>query len=187
VTEGDNMSTLRPPLCPFVRPSPSVSQFVRCCFCDNFNTIKRYVDETWHVAICRLCTYLFFGSPEHEVLMVSYCGGWLFVVRRRVSFVVRRQCFECKHSREPECDETLSKCLSRHYLGNAFDGSNVWRTLDIERHNNSNWLFGSGELRWSEMIGRFLFLLSTIFWHVFCFPKKTCFIYIKNYIFNTKI
>ena len=47
-----------------------------------------------------------FSLPEHEVLMVSYCGGWLFVVRRRV---VRRQCFECGHSREPDCDETLSK------------------------------------------------------------------------------
>ena len=32
---------------------------------------------------------LFFSSPEHEVLMVSYCGQWLSVVRR-VSCVVRR-------------------------------------------------------------------------------------------------
>jgi len=31
-----------------------------------------------------------FSSPEHEVLMVSYCGQWLSVVRRRVSCVVRR-------------------------------------------------------------------------------------------------
>jgi len=30
------------------------------------------------------------SSPEHEVLMVSYCGQWLSVVRRRVSCVVRR-------------------------------------------------------------------------------------------------
>jgi len=28
------------------------------------------------------------SSHEHEVLIVSYCGGWLFVVRRRVSCVV---------------------------------------------------------------------------------------------------
>ena len=27
----------------------------------------------------------FFSSPKHDVFMVSYCGGWLFVVRRRVS------------------------------------------------------------------------------------------------------
>jgi len=31
-----------------------------------------------------------FSSPEHEVLMVSYCGQWLSVVRRRPSSVVRR-------------------------------------------------------------------------------------------------
>ena len=31
-----------------------------------------------------------FSSPEHEVLMVSYCGQWLSVVRRRPSCVVRR-------------------------------------------------------------------------------------------------
>ena len=33
---------------------------------------------------------IFFSSPEHEVLMVSYCGQWLSVVRRRASCVVRR-------------------------------------------------------------------------------------------------
>ena len=63
-----------------------------------------------------------------------------------------------------------------------------------------NWLFGSGELKWLKMIGHFLFplsskmlyinyvlcwryiihVLSILCWHVFCFPKKTCFIYIKN-------
>ena len=32
----------------------------------------------------------FFSSPEHEVLMVSYCGQWLSVVRRPPSSVVRR-------------------------------------------------------------------------------------------------
>jgi len=32
----------------------------------------------------------FISSPEHELLMVSYCGQWLSVVRRRVSCVVRR-------------------------------------------------------------------------------------------------
>ena len=31
-----------------------------------------------------------FSSPEHEVLMVSYCGQWLSVVRRRPSCVVCR-------------------------------------------------------------------------------------------------
>ena len=34
---------------------------------------------------------LFVSSPEHEVLMVSYCGQWLSVVRRRPSSVV------CQH------------------------------------------------------------------------------------------
>ena len=31
-----------------------------------------------------------FSSPEHEVLMVSYCGQWLSVLRRRVSCIVCR-------------------------------------------------------------------------------------------------
>jgi len=37
-----------------------------------------------------LVHYTFFSSPEHEVLMVSYCGQWLSVVRRRATSVVRR-------------------------------------------------------------------------------------------------
>jgi len=36
------------------------------------------------------CYKSIFSSPEHEVLMVSYCGQWLSVVRRRVSCVVCR-------------------------------------------------------------------------------------------------
>jgi len=32
--------------------------------------------------------YVFFSSPKHDVLKMSYGGGWLFVVRRRVSCVV---------------------------------------------------------------------------------------------------
>ena len=31
--------------------------------------------------------HLFVSSPEHEVLMVSYCGQWLSVVVRRASCV----------------------------------------------------------------------------------------------------
>jgi len=46
---------------------------------------------------------LFISSPEHEVLMVSYCGQWLSVVRRRASSVVRR--------------ETWSEYLFWQYLG----------------------------------------------------------------------
>jgi len=30
----------------------------------------------------------FFSSPKHDVLTVSYSGGWMFVVRRNVSCVV---------------------------------------------------------------------------------------------------
>ena len=63
VTEGDYIFTLRPPSCPSVCPP------VRPIFAD-------------HVAICRLC------SPEHEVFMGSCCCKWLFIVRRRVSWVV---------------------------------------------------------------------------------------------------
>ena len=32
------------------------------------------------------CEFIF-SSPEHEVLMVSYCGQWLSVVRRPSSVV----------------------------------------------------------------------------------------------------
>ena len=45
------------------------------------------------VQSCRtemLCLGLFISSPEHEVLMVSYCGQSMSVVRRP-SCVVRRQ------------------------------------------------------------------------------------------------
>jgi len=37
-----------------------------------------------------LLCHVLISSPEHEVLMVSYCGQWLSVVVRRVSCVVRR-------------------------------------------------------------------------------------------------
>ena len=37
---------------------------------------------------------LFFSSPEHEVLMVSYCGQWLSVVRRASSVVRRPSTFD---------------------------------------------------------------------------------------------
>ena len=39
--------------------------------------------------------FLFFSSPEHEVLMVSYCDQSMSVVRR-ASCVVRRQQFVLK-------------------------------------------------------------------------------------------
>jgi len=35
-------------------------------------------------------TQFVISSPEHEVLMVSYCGQWLSVVVRRASCVVRQ-------------------------------------------------------------------------------------------------
>jgi len=63
--------------------------------------------------------HVFLSSPKHDVLMVSYCGGWLFVVRRRMSCVVN-VCGghnECGHPRKPDCDEYLSKCLSMQYQG----------------------------------------------------------------------
>ena len=40
---------------------------------------------------------ILFSSPEHEVLMVSYCGQWLSVVRRRASCVVRRATCVVRH------------------------------------------------------------------------------------------
>ena len=55
---------------------------------------------------------IFFSSPEHEVLMVSYCGQWLSVIRRRVSCVVRRPSsvnIWCLHSIDHICDPILTK------------------------------------------------------------------------------
>jgi len=46
--------------------------------------------------------------------MVSYCGGWLFVVPRSVLCVVNILSVD---TRKPDCDENLSNCLSRQYLG----------------------------------------------------------------------
>jgi len=43
-------------------------------------------DEQFYRAVCLLYIGSIFSSPEHEVLMVSYCGQW--VVRRRPSSVV---------------------------------------------------------------------------------------------------
>jgi len=56
-----------------------------------------------------LCQCIF-SSPEHEVLMVSYCGQWLSVVRRRASCdVLRVSCVNiwCLHSRDHICDLIL--------------------------------------------------------------------------------
>jgi len=47
------------------------------------NKFKLYLDSAYP-------ENCLFSSPEHEVLMVSYCGQWLSVVRRRPSCVVRR-------------------------------------------------------------------------------------------------
>jgi len=59
-----------------------------------------------------------FSSPKHDVLTVSYCGGWMFVVRRNVSRVVNVLSVDTLEN-PIECDETLSICLSRQYLGKA--------------------------------------------------------------------
>ena len=42
------------------------------------------------IAFVSESTCLVISSPEHEVLMVSYCGQWLSVVRRCPSSVVRQ-------------------------------------------------------------------------------------------------
>jgi len=63
-------------------------------------------DDVW-------CFEMFiFSSPEHEVLMVSYCGQWLSCVVRRPSSVVRRPSsvnIWCLHSRDQICDLILMK------------------------------------------------------------------------------
>ena len=63
------------------------------------------------IQIIFVCVRLF-SSPEHEVLMVSYCGQWLSVVRRRVSCIVCRvSCVNiwCLHSIDHICDPILTK------------------------------------------------------------------------------
>ena len=54
-----------------------------------FASVLRFKNIINVLVILLLC-FCIFSSPEHEVLMVSYCGQWLSVVRRRVSCVVCR-------------------------------------------------------------------------------------------------
>ena len=66
----------------------------RCCNCSGetinvFPSCKLIMDSSTNFQAPPQAAY-FFSSPEHEVLMVSYCGQWLSVVRRRASCVVRR-------------------------------------------------------------------------------------------------
>ena len=72
-----------------------MKQFVGASFCKN--VVMKIVSKTGEIINARydfvLDLFLFFcifSSPEHEVLMVSYCGQWLSVVRRRASCDVRR-------------------------------------------------------------------------------------------------
>ena len=81
----------------------------QCCICqviaDVFNTSVYVTDVPNSASLggcyraiygrspilhCITTIIIFISSPEHEVLMVSYCGQWLSVVRRRPSCVVRR-------------------------------------------------------------------------------------------------
>ena len=60
--------------------------------------VSKYIPFLLNITFLSLpCQYVFIcksdfviSSPEHEVLMVSYCGQWLSVVRRRATCVVRR-------------------------------------------------------------------------------------------------
>ena len=54
---------------------------------------------------------VFVCSPEHKLLMVSYCGGWLFVVRRRVSCVVKFLSVDTLEN------TIVMKLVSKQYLG----------------------------------------------------------------------
>ena len=51
---------------------------------------KRISEIYAKINIIIIIIIIIISSPEHEVLMVSYCGQWLSVVRRRASCVVRR-------------------------------------------------------------------------------------------------
>ena len=55
---------------------------IMICDCGNTHIMICDCGNT-HIKIC-YCgnTRIIFSSPEHEVLMVSYCGQWLSVVRR---------------------------------------------------------------------------------------------------------
>jgi len=60
-------------------------------FCINYkNNLEKKLKLQSNLMNYLIVVLCFFSSPEHEVLMVSYCGQWLSVVRRRVSSVVRR-------------------------------------------------------------------------------------------------
>jgi len=57
---------------------------------------------------------IFLSHSKHDVLMVSYCGRWLFVVRRRVSCVVNVLSLDTLENQI--VIKKLSKCLSMQYL-----------------------------------------------------------------------
>ena len=63
--------------------------------------------QSFVLLVCESCflSLVFFSSPEHEVLMVSYCGQWLSVVHRRPSCVN----IWCLHSRDHICDPIFIK------------------------------------------------------------------------------
>ena len=69
-----------------------MKQFVGASFCKN--VVMKIVSKTGEIINARydfvLDLFLFFSSPEHKVLMVSYCDRALSVVRRPSSSVVRR-------------------------------------------------------------------------------------------------
>ena len=108
-------------VCPPVRQSVSSSDFVSAI---TFNTIKGMWIKPgmWqYVDYARISS-----SHEHEVLIVSYCGGWLFVVRRRVSCVVNVL------SVDTLGNPIVMKLVSRQYLGQVLIWQYLWPILNFE-------------------------------------------------------
>jgi len=64
------------------------AHYVKHCMCIQIDQNIKYFSEKFRkYFVIYIC---FISSPEHEVLMVSYCGQWLSVVRRRPLCVVRQ-------------------------------------------------------------------------------------------------
>jgi len=85
---------------------------VTVCFCKFILKFRKKMTALLitFICLCRHCClhivfHVIFSSPEHEVLMVSYCGQWMSVVRRRASCVN----IWCLHSRDHICDLILMK------------------------------------------------------------------------------
>jgi len=78
-------------MCMLQKNMLSLIYVVKCSTTIQYDTLSNALSKLDAMMENNKHFYMFiFSSPEHEVLMVSYCGQWLSVVVCRVSCVVRQ-------------------------------------------------------------------------------------------------